>query len=415
MRKTFISFLIGALVVSSSISMINIPSAYADTTDNSTINEVSDDSGTIKVSLENIRDIMTENNLDIKIKQNNLKIAQEEYHDALDDYDSAKSAYDAYSDKENIESKYEAAKNAYENCTDDSQKETLKAAYDTAKAAYDAKNAYDNADTTLTTKRDAFKTARDDYNKEIEDQVYAAQQAYITYLSDLPNEKIEEDTVNINTKKEQIYKLQYDSGFISKNKYTELLQGNTSVDDLNSSKNTAELDKLKLFNLLGISSESKVTFENDIDKNFDVIPKINYEDDLSKMLENNIDIKLQNDEIDDLDDAEDDYDNKDIYDNKVEEANNKLKSLMNSTETSFKKQYNDLMTSYNSIKSSYDVINQKQKEYEIEQTKYDYGFVSKNDVDAAKLTLDSENADFINKRNQCYLSYLKYIEMKEGY
>lgn len=61
------------------------------------------------------------------------------------------------------------------------------------------------------------------------------------------------------------------------------------------------------------------------------------------------------------------------------------------------------------------MINQKQKEYEIEQTKYDYGFVSKNDVDAAKLTLDSENADFINKRNQCYLSYLKYIEMKEGY
>ncbi|NSB15676.1 TolC family protein [Clostridium beijerinckii] len=411
MRRIFISFLIGTLVASSSISMINIPSAYADTTDNSTINEVSD-SGTIKVSLENIRDIITENNLDIKIKQNNLKIAQEEYHDALDDYDSAKSAYDAYSDKEDIESNYESAKNAYENSPDDA---TLKAAYDTAKSAYDAKNAYDNADTTLTTKRDAFKTARDDYNKEIEDQVYAAQQAYITYLSDLPNEKIKEDTVNINTKKEQIYKLQYDSGFISKNKYTELLQGNTSVDDLDSSKNTADLDKLKLFNLLGISSGSKVTFENDIDKNFDVISKINYEDDLSKMLENNIDIKLQNDEIDDLDDAEDDYDNKDIYDNKVEEANNKLKSLMNSTETSFKKQYNDLMTSYNSIKSSYDVINQKQKEYEIEQTKYDYGFVSKNDVDAAKLTLDNDNADFINKRNQCYLSYLKYIEMKEGY
>lgn len=171
MRRIFISFLIGTLVASSSISMINIPSAYADTTDNSTINEVSD-SGTIKVSLENIRDIITENNLDIKIKQNNLKIAQEEYHDALDDYDSAKSAYDAYSDKEDIESNYESAKNAYENSPDDA---TLKAAYDTAKSAYDAKNAYDNADTTLTTKRDAFKTARDDYNKEIEDQVYAAQ------------------------------------------------------------------------------------------------------------------------------------------------------------------------------------------------------------------------------------------------
>ena len=36
-----------------------------------------------------------------------------------------------------------------------------------------------------------------------------------------------------------------------------------------------------------------------------------------------------------------------------------------------------LMTSYNSIKSSYDVIIQKQKEYQITQIKYDYGFVSK--------------------------------------
>mgnify|MGYP002131078478 CR=1 FL=1 len=39
----------------------------------------------------------------------------------------------------------------------------------------------------------------------------------------------------------------------------------------------------------------------------------------------------------------------------------------------------------------------EQLEYKITQTKYDYGFISQNDLDAAKLTLDKDNADFINK------------------
>ncbi|WP_026887283.1 TolC family protein [Clostridium beijerinckii] len=391
MRKTFISFLIGTLMLSSSTSMINISSAYADTTDNSTINEVSD-SGTIKVSLENIRDIMTENNLDIKILDNKLKIAQETY-------DDDKSAYT---------SKTEPKQEDYKD--DNGNYDAL--AYNKALDAYKlAKSDYEKS-------KDDLKTARDNYDKGVEDKVYAAQQAYIAYLYDLSKNTITEDTQEQNEKKEQIYKIQYDSGFISKNKYTELLQANTSANDSKSTKDAAELDRVKLCNTLGINPEEKVIFNTDITKDFQVIAKINYEDDLKQMLDNNFEIKLQNDTIDDLKDQEDDYDDKDqddIYDYKLENENTQLTQLINNSETDFKKQYNDLMTSYNSIKSSYDVINQKQKEYEIEQKKYDYGFVSKNDVDAAKLTLDNDNADFINKRNKCYLSYLKYIEMKEGY
>lgn len=386
------------LLTSSGISLFNISSAYADTINSST--EASD-SGSIKVSLENIRDIMTENNLDIKILDNKLKIAK-------DDYDTAKD------EKETAEDAKTEAKTAYDNAvlandgTDSAAKTKLG----------EAEIALTTAEKNLSTYKDALKTARNNYDQGVEDKVYSAQQAYITYLSDLSKKTIAEDTKKQNEKKEQIYKLQYESGFISKNKYTSLLQGNTSTNDLSSANNTEELDRIKLCNTLGISTEEKVIFNTDITTDFQVISKINYEDDLAKMLDNNLDIKVKNDDISDLEDQEDTYDandESDIYDYKLENTNMELQQLINNTKAEFKTSYNDLITSYNSVKSSYDVINQEQLEYKITQTKYDYGFISQNDLDAAKLTLDKDNADFINKRNQCYLKYLKYIEMKEGY
>ncbi|MFW2489006.1 TolC family protein [Clostridium chromiireducens] len=384
MKKTLISFLIMTLIASSCISAFNTQKVYADSANTSSA-ETLDDS-TIKVSLENIRDIMTENNLDIKILDNKLKIAKENYDDAKSSYTSK------------TEPKQEDYKDV--NGNDDT------VAYKKAKDEYDSyKDKYESY-------KNDLKTARNNYDKGVEDQVYSAQQAYITYLYDLSQKNILEETKNQNERKDQIYKIQYDSGFISKNKYTSLLQGNTSTNDAASSKDTVELDRIKLCNTLGISPEEKVIFNTDITQDFQVISKINYEDDLKKMLDNNIEIQVQNDEISDLDDKDDDTD---VYDYQVDNANMELKKLINDTETGFKSKYNDLITSYNSVKSSYDVINQKQVEYEITQTKYDYGFVSKNDMDAAKLTLDNDNADFINKRNECYLKYLKYIEMKEGY
>lgn len=391
MKKKIISVLIMTLIVSSNVALLNAHSVQAATTDSST-----NSNDKIKVSLENIRDIMTENNLDIKMKSNETKIANETYHDARDAFETKSSARDS-------------AKTALD---------TAKASGDTtaisiAQSAYDtAQSNYESAEKALDSARDALKTARDNYNSNVETQIYNAQTAYITYLNDLATQNIKEDTVTQNKRNEEIYKLQYENGFISKNKYTELVQANTSVNDLNSSNDTLELDKVKLCNLLGISSEDDVTFETDITKDFEVISKIKYEDDLNTMLGNNVDIQNQNDTINDLEDEDNDSDS---HDYEVENAKMKLTKLTNDAETDFKGQYDQLMSSYNSLKNTYDVINQKQNEYEITKTKYDYGFVSKNDVDAAKLSLDTDTATFVNDRNKCYLNYLKYIEMKEGY
>lgn len=388
------------------ISLVNIASVQAATTDNigtDTTSAATTDN-TIKVSLDSIRGIVTENNLEIKKYYNLKQSAQETYDDAKSTYTSK-----TQSTKPNSSDVVK-----YPGGTEDTN---YKADLKTYTDYTDAQTAYENAKT-------ALKTARENYENNVETNVSTAQSDYLNYLYDLSMSKINEDTVKSNEKAAQIYKIQYESGFISKNAYTDAIQANTSVNDSNASKDTEELDRVKLCNALGISPQENITFDTDINQNFEVISKINYEDDLKKMLDNNIAIKDQNDVISDFEDQESDYDNKDesdVYDYKLESENNTLQQLINTKETNFKEQYNALMKSYNEIKSSYDVILQQQKEYQVTQIKYDYGFISKNGtkdntaLDTVKLNLDTANSKFIKSRNDCYLKYLQYIEMKEGY
>ncbi|BCZ46051.1 hypothetical protein psyc5s11_21180 [Clostridium gelidum] len=395
MKKIFISCLIMTLMLTN-ISLVNISSVQAATTDN----VVTTTENTIKISLDNIRDIVIENNLDLKIADNNLKITKEKRDDAKSTYEGKTEPTD--SDKpQSSDSKY---------ATDDANH----TAYNADKAVYDKSvTDYNAAKKDYETTKNNYKTAKTNYDQKVESVVYSAQTAYLNYLSDLATQKLNEDTVKTNEKEAKVYKLQYDSGFISKNTYIDNLQKNTSVNDLNSSKDKVELERIQLCNTLGISPEEKMIFNTEINEDFQVISKINYENDLNQMLDNNFDIKDKNDAIDDLDDEKDD--DTDIYDYNVDNAEISLKQAINTAETDFKGKYNDLITSYNSIKSSYDVIIQEQKEYQVTQTQYDYGFISQNGLDAKKLKLDTDIASFIKSRNSCYLLYLKYIEMKEGY
>lgn len=389
MKRALVSLLIMTSMLTS-ISLVNITSVQAATTDNA----VTTDEDTTKVSLENIRDIVVENNLDLKILDNKLKIAKENRDDAKDTFESKADPGDA------------PKSSSYVGGASDPLYIAAKTAYDTALTAYNsAKSAYESA-------KDAYKTAKTNYDQKVESAVYSAQEAYVTYLADLSTSKINEDTANYNNKKAEIYKIQYENGFISKNQYIKNLQGNTSTNDLNKSKDTEELDRVKLCNLLGISPEEKVIFNTDITVDFQVIAKINYEEDLKVMLDNNLDIKDKSDNVDDLNDEDDDTD---IHDYEVDNAEIELKQALNTAETDFKGKYNDLMASYNSLKNSYDKIIQEQKEFQITEIQYDYGFISKNALDNAKITLDKDNVSFIKTRNECYLKYLKYIEMKEGY
>jgi hypothetical protein len=386
-------------VTLANISLVNISNVQAATTDStSTASTSAATDNTIKVSLDNIRDIVIENNLDIKNSYDSNKIAVQEYYDARDTYKN---------ESEPVQSNYtKTTTDALGNITTTPNTE----AYNTALKSYNTdKSNYE-------TKMDAYKKAQTAYDQKVESIVHTAQQAYIDYLSNLSNTKLKGDTVKSNEKEEQVYKLQYENGFISRNKYTSLLQDNTTpVNALKQLKDTEELSRIKLCNTLGISPEEKVTFNTDITEDIKVISNINYNDDLAKMLENNIGIKDQNTAIDDLKDAEDTYTNDDIYNYSVEKANNGLKLLMNTAETDFKGQYDALMSSYNTIKSSYDSFNTEKNTYSIMQMQYDYGFVSQKDLEDSKLTLDKDEAALQTTENTLYVNYLKYLQMKEGY
>ncbi|GAA0077779.1 hypothetical protein UT300005_21570 [Clostridium sp. CTA-5] len=393
MKKSYISFLIMTLTLVNT-SLINISSVQAATVQ-STNNKI------IKVSLENIKDIMIDNSLDMKTYDNNLKKVKEEYDESKDEVKTAQT------DKQDAEDKLAADDKLDSNKTKQLQNDlTL------------AENNLDTKNTNLDTKTFNYTQAKLQYDQKVESAVYQAQQDYIKYLSTLANKELQEDTAKSKEKNAQISKLKYESGFMSKNDYISSTQDNTdSSDKLNELINEEKLEKTKLCNELGISEEN-ATIITDINEDIEKISKINYDSDLKEMLDNNVDIRLANNNIDQLDSVDNETDNDytdAINDYNKDNAEISLQQKNNIAKINFKEQYDTLMNSYNSIKSSYNKITQEQNEYKITQSKYDYGFVSKNYVDNEKLTLDKDNATFVNSRNKCYLDYLKYIQMKEGY
>lgn len=384
MKKKLIGFLIMTLIVSTNVALLSTISVQAETTDSSTTTE-----DKIKVSLDNIREIMVENSLDMKKYYNTLQISKEQYEQAKENYkDTSKPDKSDYGDDT--------------------------ASYTTAKAAYDKlEETYENAKT-------AYKKAKDTYDQNVEKAVYTAEQDYLNYLSTLANKELQEDTVKAKDRDVKIDGLKYDYGFMSQNDYISSTQNTTDANvKLASLTNDEALQKDKLCNELGVR-KSEVIIEVDVTEDFKKITEINYDDDLQTMLENNYEIKNAKDSLDDLEDSDDSSTDDSDYAENISDYNTNnakidLKLSKQTAITSFKSQYNTLMNSYNTIKSSYDKINQELKVYNIKQTKYDYGFMSKNDLDDAKLTFDTDKASFIKSRNDCYLAYLKYIEMKEGY
>lgn len=393
MKKVFTNFFIMTLILTN-LSFADINSVQAATTNK-----------TIKVSLENIKDIIIENSSEIKIQHNNIQIKKEYYNNAKDIKDKNESAKDE-------------AENKLKNLMGDSNatKEQIKYAEDALEAA---KKEVKNDNDALVQARKAYKDAKTVYDQKVETEVDEAQKAYIDYLSNISNTTLEENAVKSSEEKEKLAKFKYESGFLSNKDYISVTQDNSdSINKLKELRDTEELSKIKLCNMLGISSKENITFSTDINSDFQGISQINYEDDLKKMLSNNIQIGNQNDEIDDLKDKEDDYednDQDDIYDYEVKNANIELKKLIGDSEIKFKEQYSTLINSYNAIKNSYSKILQEQKEYNIIEAKYDYGFVSKTELENSKSSFDKDNASFTNEKNKLYIEYLHYIQMREGY
>ena len=131
------------------------------------------------------------------------------------------------------------------------------------------------------------------------------------------------------------------------------------------------------------------------------------------MLKNNIEIEIARMKLEwdqDEEDDKDDYENYDLENQKLT-----FQKQLETAQIDFRQKYNDLMNAYNSLKSSYTKLNDNKKALEVAIKKYDMGFASKNNVTQAKLDVDNNTVDINKQKNEFYLKYLDYTQMKEGF
>ena len=359
----------------------------------------SSDSGQTAISLENIKEVMLDNSIEMKIAENNYKQTLQKYEDikdAVDDLEDEISSLKAPSD-------------------------TGSDTYDSEYESYNTK--LSNLKSQLSSKEDeeesykyTVKSAKINYRTTVENKVYSAKKEYVAYLSAVSDLQLMEDQLKSDQKDLELYKKKYEYWFISKKEYDSYsITNTTSNNDYESKKKDVELARNNLCFTLGLDINSDVVFDTNIEDTFNDVLDINYDEDLQEMLSNNYDIKLQEIEIDKLDDSEDSYDSDEVYDYDVDNADLNLESTKTNAELEFKEQYNTLISSYNKLKTTYDELNQSQIDYNLMKQKNLSGFASDKELSDKKLELDNKTSSFVSDKNNFLLTYLNYLQMKEGY
>jgi hypothetical protein len=404
------------------ISLANISSVQAATTDNTSATTTDNTSATstnnaIKVSLANIEDIITENNLNAKMYANTRDNAKLTYDDVKDSGDVT-TAKTALQDAETANTAYNNALKAYKLDPANNPNPT--------KPTNDVETAQKNlttAENDLNTAKYTLRNANITYSKNLKALVETAQNDYISYvLSDLPSKEYDTANVQLLKKAADTAKIQYDNGFLSKNDYTTAqLNYTNALNTSNTSGDAEENDKSKLYNDLGISLGQNVTFDTNLDQDLEDVSKINYDNDLTQMFNNNL--TLQQDDID-SDEASNAKDNETdsntdnantVIDNKFDNVQMQLVLDKNNSEKDFKAKYDDLMNSYATMKSSSNSLDQYKDIYNSKQISHDYGFASQQAVDQAKVDSLQKSQSFQSNKSKFYANYLLYIQMKEGY
>ncbi|ACD24579.1 MULTISPECIES: TolC family protein [Clostridium] len=360
----------------------------------------------IQLSMENIEEIITEYSPDLKIMKNNLKRDKEKYKDILDEVDDKESEV---SSLENQINNYKPEVKPEEQPKSSNEKEdnTL----DSLKK--DLNNAKDKLDSLKDEKQAAkhnLKVSNIRYEKDLQGLIESAQRQYIQYVDTLLKKELKQYETNFKNKQVEINNIKYGNGFISKKEYEKNLDDITDFNNELKEIEVKEKNELKdLLFSLGVPSNTGIKVDTNIKGDLDKISKINFEEDLDDMLLNNIDLKIKDIENDKV------KDDSDISDYEIKNNKISLRQEEEKVKIEFQKRYNNLILSSNLLKASNDKLSRTQDDALIMQTKYNYGFASKKQVDELEVGLNNKNQDFISQVNNLYMDYLSYMKMKDGY
>ncbi|AJF30400.1 viral A-type inclusion protein [Clostridium botulinum] len=360
----------------------------------------------IQLSMENIEEIITEYSPDLKIMKNNLKRDKEKYKDILDEVDDKESEVSSLENQIN-NYKPEVKPEEQPKSSNDKEDNTL----DSLKK--DLNNAKDKLDSLKDEKQAAkhnLKVSNIRYEKDLQGLIESAQRQYIQYVDTLLKRELKQYETNFKNKQVEINNIKYGNGFISKKEYEKNLDDITDFNNELKEIEVKEKSELKdLLFSLGVPSNTDIKVDTNIKVDLDKISKINFEEDLDDMLLNNIDLKIKDIENDKV------KDDSDISDYEIKNNKISLRQEEEKVKIEFQKRYNNLILSSNLLKASDDKLNKSQDDALIMQTKYNYGFASKKQVDELEVGLNNKNQDFISQVNNLYMDYLSYMKMKDGY
>ncbi|NFE73122.1 viral A-type inclusion protein [Clostridium botulinum] len=360
----------------------------------------------IQLSMENIEEIITEYSPDLKIMKNNLKRDKEKYKDILDEVDDKESEVSSLENQIN-NYKPEVKPEEQPKSSNDKEDNTL----DSLKK--DLNNAKDKLDSLKDEKQAAkhnLKVSNIRYEKDLQGLIESAQRQYIQYVDTLLKRELKQYETNFKNKQVEINNIKYGNGFISKKEYEKNLDDITDFNNELKEIEVKEKSELKdLLFSLGVPSNTDIKVDTNIKVDLDKISKINFEEDLDDMLLNNIDLKIKDIENDKV------KDDSDISDYEIKNNKISLRQEEEKVKIEFQKRYNNLILSSNLLKASDDKLNKSQDDALIMQTKYNYGFASKKQVDELDVGLNNKNQDFISQVNNLYMDYLSYMKMKDGY
>ncbi|WP_252227881.1 TolC family protein [Clostridium sp. ZBS3] len=353
----------------------------------------------IQLSMENIEEIITEYSPDLKIMKNNLKRDKEKYKDILDEVDNKESEVRSLENQIKCEEQTTPLEVKEENKSDD-LKNDLKSAKKELDSLKDEKQAA----------KHNLKVSNIRYEKDLQGLIESAQRQYIQYVDTLLKRELKQYETNFKNKQVEINNIKYGNGFISKKEYEKNLDDITDFNNELKEIEVKEKSELKdLLFSLGVPSNTDIKVDTNIKVDLDKISKINFEEDLDDMLLNNIDLKIKDIENDKV------KDDSDISDYEIKNNKISLRQEEEKVKIEFQKRYNNLILSSNLLKASDDKLNKSQDDALIMQTKYNYGFASKKQVDELEVGLNNKNQDFISQVNNLYMDYLSYMKMKDGY
>lgn len=260
--------------------------------------------------------------------------------------------------------------------------------------------------------KNQYTIAQYNYDETVQQKIADAKQKYLAFCAD--NTQLSacqkaydaaQKQLTANTKMQQ-------QGYLSQKDYgTSLDNAQKATSALQTQNAKVVQEKGALRTLLNIPETSDMEIQpvSDSDLDFSGIPKINYGQDVISMRNSNVEISKASLNYSIAKAAG--YSSKQDIDN----AKIVLDQTGSTQEAAFKQLYDTLLNSYQSYQEEALSVQRKTAEVASDKQALALGYISQKEYDDGAVDLQNQASQLDADRNNLYVSYMNYINMKNGY